>query len=397
MFVMSKGVKSKHNARKREPLGEISVEGNMKKTFFCVVIVSLASFVLLSSCTTIRDPYLISVKTDSNEVYNDRGGYTVQTIEEEGLVVSMEGLDLGVKDKGVVLVELENKEDTSFNFVDTNMEIFGGNLDTGEWTSLGLWNAEEYYNDAKTKYDTARALRLFSLFVNVAASSTGNNSPGSAGSAIALGSDVAAFGSTYASEVATNGANPEWLRENLLFSSQVRPNNDYSGVVFFDGKEYPDYKIAYTKENGTNEFLFQRSDREEILNPWLDRSRLRMSLGLNFKVTNGSKGVGFSFIIMHPTSLGAYMGGYFGKAKIEDIEGNISDHELISLPAGFTMKVLPHVWIMAGIDFSISNYASFGPQLGLNFAANMLDFYVLGSYNTKTKKVGIDLGFGFVF
>ena len=95
----------------------------MRRTFLFVAVVLLA--VLLSSCATIRDPYLVSVKTDSNEVYNDRGGYSIQTIEDEGAVVSMEGLDLGVKDKGVVLVELENKDDSPFNFVDTNMEIFG--------------------------------------------------------------------------------------------------------------------------------------------------------------------------------------------------------------------------------------------------------------------------------
>ncbi|MBK5200923.1 MAG: hypothetical protein JJE21_05245 [Spirochaetaceae bacterium] len=63
-----------------------------------------------------------------------------------------------------------------------------------------------------------------------------------------------------------------FLENQLLYSSRIKPSSNYSGVLYFPvDNNYPDYRVVYKDTINENlNFYYNRSDRAEVLNPWLD-------------------------------------------------------------------------------------------------------------------------------
>ncbi len=342
---------------------------------------------MFPSCKTVRTPYLVAVDDCNTEIYLDRG-YTVHLADDSGVAMTVEGLDVGVKDKGVVLVGFENSTESLYGFRDSNLEIFGGNYETGKWESLGTWDAEAFYDKVQSKADTAFAFQLLSIFVDVATKNSHGH--GSSGSLIATGTRLAAAGATIDSVTESNLKSPKWLKENMLYSSTVRPHKDYYGVVLFDGrnqdkKPYPDFKLVYQKTDGSEqEFIFQRSDRESAMNPWIDKPRYRLSIAANVDLTR--KGGGLMLINSHPAGLQVY-------------SGVSVDSTGLTFPVGVTLKALSNTWLMAGFNFLLGSYGSSNivPQIGVNIITNRLSVYALADYSLLDRKLGLNVGIGYAF
>lgn len=356
----------------------------MKKILFIFVCA-----LLITSCGTIKYPYLVGTDDNDTEVYQQRGDYTLQLENfDDNISVTVEGLDVGAKDVSAVYVGIENGSDELYNFVDSNIEIFGGNKDTGEWTSLGLWDADAYYEKVVIKEQKARALAILSLILRIFSDSSSGNTKNSTG-VLSSGLGMAATASAGDAISSSYFGSSKWLKTFMLYSSQVRKNTTYSGVVVFDGrngkkKAFPDYKVVFNN-NGedSHEFILQRSDRESVINPWLDKPFARMTWTLSFDPLHS--GAGSMFIYNHPTSIGFYSAMMFGKG-------------IFTLPLGITYKPFSNTWLMAGGDIIFGkNGNDIAPQLGVNVVSNWISVFALAEYAFKIKQFGFTFGMGYAF
>ena len=81
------------------------------------------------------------------------------------------------------------------------------------------------------------------------------------------------------------------LEQTLLQGGVVTPEKPVSGnVSFSDLPKYPDYKLVFNNGRQDMEFTFLRSDREEIINPWADRTSTQVAL--NYMNDSDDKFVG---------------------------------------------------------------------------------------------------------
>ena len=356
----------------------------MKRLLFILAVI-----VLFTSCGTIHYPYLVGTDDNDTQVLLQRGNYTLQLEEfDDDVTVTVEGLDIGSKDLGAVYIGIENDTDEIYAFADKNIEIFGGNRDTGEWTSLGLWDANAYYESVVKKEQKARALALISFVFDVLSSSDGN----SGGKLVSAGLNTAAAISVGDAISSSYFKSSSWLKENMLYSSAIRKYNAYSGIVLFSGrnyrdKAYPDFKIVFNNnDKEVHEFVLQRSDRESVLNPWIDSPWERFSLNVAYDPVNGT--ISSYGIFNHPTSIDLYMGGGV----------SVSDKEIVgSLPIGITIKAFPNTWIMVGGDILFGTINDTAIQAGVNIVTNRLSAFVLAEYAFRAKRFGVSFGIGYAF
>ncbi len=354
------------------------------------ILLIFAVIVLLTSCGTIHYPYLVGTDDNDTQLLLQRGNYTLQLEEfDDDITVTVEGLDVGSKDLGAVYIGVENYSDEIYSFADKNIEIFGGNRDTGEWTSIGVWDANAYYDDIVKKEQKARALAILSFVVDVLSSSDGKSSGGSLVSAGLGTAAVISAGDAISSSYFTSSS---WLKDNMLYSSAIRKGFTYSGIVLFDGrndrgKAYPDYKIAFNNnDNETHEFVLQRSDRESVLNPWIDSPYKRVSINATYDPLNNT--IGGFFIYNHPTSIDLYLGGGI----------SIKENSLVgSVPLGVTIKAFPNTWLMVGGDILCGTTNDTALQAGVNVVTNRLSVIALAEYAFKAKRFGVTFGIGYAF
>lgn len=360
----------------------------MKKILFIFAVL-----VLITSCTTVKYPYLVGTDDNDTEVYKQRGNYTLQLEKfDNSVTVTVEGLDIGEKDVTAVYVGIENESGDVYNFADSNIEIFGGNKDTGEWTSLGLWDANAYYEKVVLKEEKARALAILSVVLGVFSSVSSDDSTRISTGIVSEGLGMAASASAGDAIASSYFSSSSWLKDNMLYSSAVRENKTYSGIVLFEGrkdskKAFPDYKIAF-KNNDTesHEFVLQRSDRASVINPWLDKPFKRSTFALAFNPL--LKMNGLIYIYDHPASIGLYS-GFMVDATM---------HANFSWPLGVTFKPLPNTWLMAGGNIYFGNERQgIAPQLGVNVVTNWINAFVMADYNFKQKIFGLSFGFGYAF
>lgn len=348
----------------------------------------------------------------------------------------MQGTRVSTK-TAAITVDVRNKTEERINLYDTDFEIFRGNLDENKWTSYDIWDAEEYYLDAKKKYDTAGVLRVLETIGDIFlifSSRSSDRGTRSTGLLLEGGTDIASGVATVSAINATNGKSPQWLSENLLYPSTIRAKDSYQGVMMFPmgkNKNNIDMKIVY--KGGTDEektFLFQRTDREEILNPWLD-SRFKRKLTLGFAVDPFSQSVSLPIILSYPKGIGFYSGVNYKSSNPKNSENinygtpyiptnNYLDGQYLGLYGGISLKVAPYTWLLGGVDMVIDNSklivevpgapssqqyyvydyngkGMFAPQIGVNCIFNFIDVFAILEYNTKLNKLRTFIGGGIAF
>lgn len=400
-----------------------------------VLLTLMVAVMLLVSCATVEVPKIVSVDTEENEVFSSRG-VDYQVIEDDSIEMAMQGTRVTTK-TAAITVDVRNKTEERVNLYDTDFEIFRGNMDENRWTSYDIWDAEAYYLDAKKKYDTAGVLRVLETIGDIFfffSSSSRDSETRATGALLESGTDIASGIATVSAINATNGKSPKWLSENLLYPATIRARDSYQGVMMFPmgkKKDNIDMKIVY--KGGTDEeksFIFQRTDRAEVLNPWLD-SRFRRKLTLGFGYDPFSQTMSFPMILSYPKGIGFYMGANFKTSNPQNakyatydmpytLTNEYIDGSYAGVYAGISLKVAPYTWLLGGVDLLVTNpmrvvevpgssssqiyyrydrsgKGMFAPQIGVNCIFNFIDVFAILEYNTVLKKLRTFIGGGIAF
>lgn len=161
----------------------------------------------------------------------------------------------------------------------------------------------------------------------------------------------------------------------------------YKGSFLVPAGEGPDYKLRFiVSENEFIDFYFSRSDRENIVNPFKDRTFARNSLlvstDLSFEKWGG-------YYVCSGNPIGFYIGATVSFPMDSSVNGVSYDGDLTdiylydnviypssynpnnsyryslanvsttifntaSIDLGLTIKLIPHTWLMAGCGFDVS-------------------------------------------
>lgn len=387
-------------------------------------IFSISTIILLtaifSSCSSTFS--FKNVETPNNEIYIERGK-SFQVSENNDVAISLHGKDVHEKNEATIVAGITNKSSVSnFEFIDSSFNIYSGNIDKDDWTLVNNWNANFYYNNALSEANSrafftalSGALDIFNSGYNRGVYKTTYYSNGVTLTTTYRSHSNIAIATMLASNDMRNvlDANEKtlsFLQSNLLYSTSIKPNDSYVGVLYFpvDNKN-PDYKIVYSDDyNSDLNFYFNRSDRAEILNPYLDKSRVRNSLVVG--VSPAVNKIDFTYYYSSPKLFGLYSGiCFYNLAKNED---NLSENEYKGFGQNFglTIKTVPYTWLLLGFEYSygIQNVANsylsdyyipyIGPQVGLNFIVNDIDFSTKVTWlNDYKNQVVIDFGVGLAF
>jgi hypothetical protein len=364
---------------------------------------------------------LKNVETPDNEIYLDRGK-AFQVVENSDVAISMYGKDVVSSDEAAVVVGVSNKSSVyDLDFNDSSINIYGGNVDTNQWNLINNWNANSYYNRAKSESNSrilftalGGAFRIFnSGYYRSSYRSTYYSNGVSitttyrGGSNVFVSSMIASNNMRYV--IDNNNRTLSYLENNLLYPTTIKADNSYVGVLYFPVRnDYPDYRIVYSDYNNSDlNFYFNRSDRAEIINPWLDKSRARNSLV--FSLSPNYNKVDLTYYYSNPSLFGFYTGiaMYNITKDIDDME--IGDYMGVGQNIGINLKTIPYTWLLLGLEYSYgyqrsatdpnwSTYYDFniGPQIGLNFIINNLDISTKVNWlNDDKSQVLVDVGLGF--
>ena len=292
----------------------------MKKSIFLIICLSILG--MFCSCTS--SYYLYTSAESKNEILIDRGDeYQVAESNGYGLTFMAAGLDTDNGDNRIIFGIMNNSEST-YSFRDSQITIYGGNAEKNEWKYIQKWDASEFYD--KVKREAEEELLTSRIFgaLSVLNASMGSRSQSTVvtpyGNAVVTtrsynAADVAL--TAMASSIYTknleevNKSNLVYLKENLLYSSQIAPGKTYSGIIYFSGdRKYADYKVVFEDSMGREEFLFAKSIREEILHPWTtDTSR---DLGaVTFNYSPFSDRIGINLYYLPPKGVGVLWWSFF--------------------------------------------------------------------------------------
>ena len=285
----------------------------MKKILYIFAILIV---LMMVSCASYSIE-LQSVEKDGNEIDIDRGEQ-YQSNSTKNLSILMKADDIE-NHEGMISVGLMNKNKVSYIFDDSQVAIYGGNIDSDQWELVHNWDALSYFSKEEREARNAEFWNAFAGALSVASASMGSYSSSTVntryGSAtintrtynpadVALTSMVADSNARSLKTANTNYLST--LQDVLLFDSRIAPSDVYSGLIFFEvDDKYPDYKIELKDGNETRNFYFSRADREEIINPWMDQSHPLHSISYSIPL-NGRNAVQYNYL-NH-----SGIGGYFG-------------------------------------------------------------------------------------
>ncbi len=369
----------------------------MKKMLFLLVV--LVTF-LLSSCVT--ESYLISSETSGNKIVFENGRDFQQTT-----TANLSAKAAGRKSDGgynSVLIELNNTTEEPYSFKDSQISVLGGNKDTDSWKEIGTWDCLDFFSSkvneakaAKTAADVIAVLAVLDAVFDPYETISFSSESGTVLTYRYYDPSNAFFTALLAEMVSEETehelkTNINFLKQTLLFSNEIESNKAYSGLVFFPvDRKYPDYKIVLNDQGECREFVFSRTDREEIIHPWsCDRNRTVFSLTYAHSLL--SERMGVDGLWLASKGLGCYVGFY------EDYK-----EEIDSFPFGLTLKCSPHTWLLFGfevgghVEDDITQQWLLAPQTGINVSYNWLDCIFKISYDIPSKNFLFDAGLGFSF
>ena len=365
-----------------------------------IVLILLA---VLTSCSS--SYYLYTSPEAKNDVFIDRGNeYQVAGSKGDNLTFMAAGLDTDNGDNRIIFAIL-NDSSSSYSFRDSQISIYGGNAERNEWTYIQKWSAAAFYDKTKRQAEAEQRAAAIAGALSVASAAMGSTSRSTVSTP--YGTAVVTTRSYSASDVAltamaasiynrnlaqANKANLNYLKENLLYSSNISAGETYSGIIYFPGdRKYADYKIVFEDSAGKEDFIFTKSIREEILHPWTtDTSRDLNAITLNFSPFSDRLGVYYYWL--PPKGVGLYTGvsyygyktkeydtvdGYYWSYQGSGANGNFSFNfdpdptnssyswkgrftekeyyaKAIAWPFGMTIKIANHSWLLVGATLTVS-------------------------------------------
>ncbi len=276
---------------------------------FSGLVAILMVLLFLVSCNTVQLDHVDMVPIDqgNTKVVEDGDMEYLSSTGRSGFEIAM----LAVPDASSGLIELsiglENPTDEDIDFSLGCFSLYKGNSDTGEWAEIMPYVEEE----EKSGGFGLAFLGALSFLSNPVGTVTGI----AVGSAVnALAPHVASVTAEMQAEIATalspaiavissslvdeDGEEIQLtpyerkfgLSLGKLHDETIEAGTAYRGLLYFEpDRKSPDYKVVYTCDEGfEREFVFQRSDRASVINPWLDQTRSRVAITLGHAV-NGDR------------------------------------------------------------------------------------------------------------
>lgn len=381
----------------------------------------IAFFITLTCSVFARDYKIKAVETAVNEVAEIYGESVSTVITKDNIEISLSMAP--AKDGEIrVCVDIKNLGDTIYRFDEKDIRAYFGNHDTDNWKASDYVPPTEYYERAENIAEFNTVMAAVGLGLALMDSGFTPNVYYRSRPRIRNSrhprhytiepvphehySDPAFVGLGIANLLITldeNESTLDYLKDHLLYSAEIEPNEGYSGIFFIPADKGPDYKISFRIGKGeVIDFIFERSDRERIIHPWADTTDTKVAFTF-FPGVQYNTGFVPTFG-MNCSWLTKGVGGYFGFSYGEGPIIAYDNTEIVEFGGGITTKLCPHVWFTGGISVQYQNMYegiyctksiwTAGPNLGMNFNFGWIDF----GFETKYRLFNdweASLGLGF--
>ena len=351
----------------------------MKLMRYALFLMSCVSCATVSVLPSDNGPEIIT-KTVRGQTYLIRGLDSVKVAinaQKVGNVVRF-------------IVSIRNDGDKQVSFDENGIEYQVGDLDKNRWSNGKIFTASKYYQRTVNSNNINTAIMAFGAVAN--AISAGRSTSQQTGTFYGQNAEGAAIWGTYTGTVNTydsgkasqeisqysqnmtsaqqNGQDYlTFLRQNLLYSSDIPSQTTYSGFVFSEFQTGPNFRIRITIEGKAYSFVFFRSDIKEIRNPFMDSDRdkfalaytysTRVPFGLKFGQLNQDMGFWGDFGFSLP-NFGGYPSeyeNYSGNRVVNGVGNYVFRSDSTSLVLeplfGVNYKVFPHLWIDFGLGLDV--------------------------------------------
>ena len=385
----------------------------MKRIFTLLAVIAVA--LSLTSCVSGNKALLIAPE---EKTASQSGASSIGAKSQDGLQI-VAGSDYFDGRNANFMVSLASLNESSFTFSDSDIAIYGGNSDKGNWTLIERWNSTDYLVREKRNANAAivatgflGALAVIDAIMNPHDSafyfdfdyyypwgyrSSSFHYYGGYYGGGPIGATFTALGVIESAVVLSQLSEmyQAELEQTLLQGGVVTPEKPVSGnVSFSDLPKYPDYKLVFNNGRQDMEFTFLRSDREEIINPWADRTSTQVAL--NYTYTFGTRRNNIMLNILPPKYFGAFMGiSFFPEMSDKSLAGSIGGS------LGVNMKLMPYIWLQGGLEiFGIEdNPDDIGllATTGLELCINHISVYGGAVYDILDKSFYGEVGGGIAF
>ena len=379
---------------------------------------SLCILLLAVSCVT-TDRTLLIVPEEGLET-EFRASGTIGARSEDGLQM-IAGADYFDGSTASFMVSLASINGSTFTFTDNSVALYGGNAQTGKWTLIDKWDSNLYLRTEKAK---ANAAIFATGVIGTLAVINAILNPDSVdfyididypiyyphhgyyygypygGVYVSGGGPVgAAFTalSTIETTIALSQMSDMYqaeLKRAMLQDTTITPENPAAGMVAFQNlPKYPDYKLVYNDGKRDMGFTFVRSDRDEILHPWRDKSSTQ--LALNYSYTFGTRRNTVTLDLLSPK----YLGGFFGFSFYPPIRNRALD-STVGFSFGLNWKSAAHCWLQAGLElYDIADSEDVGllALMGVNMCFNHISLYGGAVYDVDGRSWYGEAGLGVAF
>ena len=376
-----------------------------------LLLAVLAVAVSLTSCVSSNKALLIAPEDKSA---SQPGTSSIGAKSQDGLQI-VAGSDYFDGKNVNFMVSLASLNDQSFTFQDSDIAIYGGNSDKNKWTLIERWNSTDYLVQERRNANAAivattfiGALAVIDAIMNPNDSSFYfdfdyyypwgyRNSSFYYYGGGPIGATFTALGVIESAVVLSQLSEmyQAELEHTLLQGGVIMPEKAVSGnVAFSDLPKYPDYKLVFNNGRQDMEFTFLRSDREEIINPWADKTSTRVAL--NYTYTIGTRRNNIMLNILPPKYFGAFMGiSFYPQMSDKDLAGSVGGS------IGVNLKLMPYIWMQGGIEVfgKDDNPDDIGilATAGLELCINHISVYGGGVYDILEKSFYGEVGGGIAF
>jgi hypothetical protein len=352
-------------------------------------LIALSALLLLNSCATIS---ISPLKTSGTEIKIHRG---IQSLIAEGETFSVT-INGGTRGKEAMFsVSIINRSGEEVYFDEGTMVRFQiGDFDKNHWESGNIYTATDYYRKAEKEATTSEI--LMAVAVGLSAANAGRSTSTYSGSVYGSKNSGNSYYGSYSGQIQTydsakaqqeiaqaqnnmyrmmetNRNYLENLSKTLLYSSEMPANSIYSGFVFAPLQKAPDMKLIIEINNEIFEFVFRRSDHEEVINPFIAYNRTKLYIAGTYSLSNRygaefgwlNQGISmyssWSFIVPNFGNESTSYYSYFPNGTVDtDIwdeyrfNGQTTNEEVDGI-VGINLRTFPYIWLSLGGGFSYKN------------------------------------------
>ena len=383
-----------------------------------LLAVSLCILLLAVSCVT-TDRTLLIVPEEGLET-EFRASGTIGAKSEDGMQM-IAGADYFDGSNADFMVSLASINGSSFTFTDNSISLYGGNAQTDRWTLIEKWDSNLYLRSEKAKANAAifatgviGTLAVINAILNpdnvdfyididypIYYPHHGYYYGYPYGGVYVSGGGPVGAAFTALSTIETTIALSQMsdmyqaeLERTLLQDTTITPEHPAAGMVAFQGlPEYPDYKLVYNDGKRDMEFTFARSDRDEILHPWRDKSSTQ--LAINYSYTFGTRRNTITLDLLSPK----YLGGFMGFSFYPPIR-NCALDSTVGVSFGLNWKSASHCWLQAGLElYDIPDSEDVGllALMGVNMCFNHISLYGGAVFDVNGRSWYGEAGLGMAF